>query len=128
MIKHLTCIECPKGCRLTVEVGDNGEIKVNGNQCPKGERYASAEVQRPVRTLTTCVLGQGLALKMIPVRTDQPIPKDWVPQAMTAVKNIKINKPVQAGDVVFVNFLGLGVNLISTRSVASGPDEGKKKS
>lgn len=115
MIKNLTCIECPEGCRLTVEVEDGRVIRVNGNQCEKGEKYARAEIERPVRILTSCVVAEGMPLKMIPVRTEQPIPKDRVFAAMDAVKKIKVNKPVKAGDVVSENFLGLGINLIATR-------------
>ena len=33
-----TCIVCPKGCRLVVDVidGKSGKIRVSGNQCKRG--------------------------------------------------------------------------------------------
>ena len=34
-MKKLVCIVCPRGCRLTVEEGE--EIRVSGNACPRGE-------------------------------------------------------------------------------------------
>ncbi len=34
-VRELTCIGCPLGCQLTVTMG-NGEIKVEGNTCPRG--------------------------------------------------------------------------------------------
>ena len=37
-VRELTCIGCPLGCQLTVTMG-NGEIKVEGNTCPRGEAY-----------------------------------------------------------------------------------------
>ena len=43
MTKELTCIECPKGCRITVELID-GEVKsVKGNDCPRGKKYGDSQ-------------------------------------------------------------------------------------
>ena len=115
MTRKLTCIECPKGCVLSVEVEKDKVVKVSGNLCPKGLVYAASEIENPARILTSAVLGKGLDLKMIPVRTDRPIPKSRLMEAMREIKNLKIEKEVHLGDVIAENFLGLGVNLISTR-------------
>jgi CxxC motif-containing protein len=115
MIKKFTCIECPKGCSLLVDIENCRVIKVSQNQCPKGEQYAKSEIENPVRILTSTVLASGLSLKMIPVRTDRPIPKTKIQEAMNEIKKLKITTPVHAQDVIFGNFLGLGVNLIATR-------------
>ena len=115
MIKRVTCIECPKGCRLPVDVQDGKVVKVTGNECPKGETYAISEIENPGRILTSTVLGQGMALKMIPVRTNKPIPKSRIFDAMAEIKKIRVNSPLNAGDVIVKNFLGLDVNLIATR-------------
>jgi CxxC motif-containing protein len=118
MIRNLTCIECPTGCHLTIELDDKGKvIKVTGNKCEKGEGYAIAEIEHPVRMLSSCILTEGLALKMVPVRLDLPIPRDRVFDAMEAIKKVRVHKPLKAGDAVVVNFLNLGVNLIATRAV-----------
>lgn len=115
MIKNLTCIECPKGCRLTVDVENSKVVKVSGNECPKGEGYAVFEIENPSRILTSTVSGQGLGLKMIPVRTDNPIPKSRVFDAMEEIKRIKVKRHLNAGDVIIKDLLNLGVNLIATR-------------
>ncbi|MEK6732726.1 MAG: DUF1667 domain-containing protein [Candidatus Omnitrophota bacterium] len=114
-VRKLTCIECPKDCRLTVDIENFKVVKVAGNECPKGEKYAISEVENPARILTSAILGQGLELKMIPVRTDKPIPKSRIFEAMNEIKKIKVQKPLSAGDVILKNFLGLDVNLVSTR-------------
>ncbi len=113
--KRLICIECPVGCSLSVDVENCRAIRVDGNKCPKGERYAVSEIENPVRVLTSGVLAVGLELKMIPVRTDQPIPKEKILEAMSAIKKIRVDKPVQAGSVIVKDFLVSGVNLIATR-------------
>lgn len=115
MTKKLTCIECPKGCRLAVDMENSGIIKVIGNECPKGETYAVSEARNPVRVLTSTVLCKGLNLKIVSVRTDKPIPKHRILEAMEEIKKIKLDRPLSIGDVIVKNFLGLGVNLIATR-------------
>ena len=114
-MQKLTCIECPKGCALSVMI-DSGKVSgVTGNLCPKGYIYAVAEIENPVRILTSVVATKGLSLKMVPVRTDHPIPKGAIFLMMQEIKKIKIKKPVYLGDIIAENCLGLGVNLITTR-------------
>jgi len=116
-IQNLTCIECPKSCSLVVDTENNRVLKVSGNLCPKGEAYAKSEVENPLRLFTATILAEGLALKMIPVRTDKAIPKSRIPEAAEAVKSFRINFPVKVGMVVVKDFLGLGVNIVVTRDV-----------
>lgn len=117
MIKKITCIECPKGCMLSVDMENCKVVKVKGNECPKGEAYAISEVEDPVRVLTSAVLARGLAMKMVPVRTDKPVPKTKMLEAIGEIKKIKIDKPLRAGDIIVKNFMKLGVDLIATREV-----------
>ncbi|MFH1996035.1 MAG: DUF1667 domain-containing protein [Candidatus Omnitrophota bacterium] len=115
MNKKITCIECPKGCVLRITAKDRSVLKVIGHECPKGEKYASAEIENPVRILTSTVRASGLSLAMIPVRTDRPIPKGRIFEAMEVIKRAKISKPVKIGVVIIKNILGLDVNVIATR-------------
>lgn len=115
MVRKLTCIECPKGCSLSVKVKLGAVVMVSGQKCPKGRLYASSEIENPLRTLTSCVLAQGMPFKMVPVRTDRPIPKGLLLEAMAEVKRLKVKKRVHTGDVIARDFLGLGVNLVVTR-------------
>lgn len=117
MIKKLTCIECPKGCALSLDLENCRVVKVSGNDCPKGEVYAVSEIENPVRIFTSTARAKGLSLKMVPVRTDKPIPKPKLQEAMQEIKKITIRKHLLAGGVISKNFLGLGVKLITTRSV-----------
>jgi CxxC motif-containing protein len=52
MKKEFVCINCPRGCMLTV---DTETLEVKGNSCPRGEAYGKAEVTNPVRTVTSTV-------------------------------------------------------------------------
>lgn len=115
MIKKITCIECPESCALSVDIENCRVVKIIGNKCPKGEKYIVAEIENPARILTSTVLASGLGLKMVPVRTDKPIPKSRIFEAMQEIKKISMDKPLNAGSIIVKDFLGLGVNLIATR-------------
>ena len=117
MIKELTCIECPISCSLMVDIENCRIVKVNGNQCPRGHDYAIAEIENPLRILTGVVLTKGLAIKMVPVRTDKPIPKARILEAAAEIKKLKVINPLGIGDIIVSNFMGLAVNLIATRDV-----------
>ena len=112
MKKELICIECPKGCLLGVNIENGKVIFVDGNKCLKGKDYASSEIENPRRILTSSVLCDGFEVKMLPVRTDQPIPKAKLMEALDVVKKIRVSKSVKAGDVLVADFFGS--NLISS--------------
>ena len=115
MKKELICIECPAGCCLSAKIEDGKVLSVAGNKCPKGEKYAITEIEAPVRVLTSTVLTEGLVLRMVPVKTDGPIPKADQFKAMEQIKSIRIRKSLKTGDIIRENFIVSGVNLVSTR-------------
>ena len=117
MIKVLTCIECPQSCSLTVDIENCRIVEVNDNKCPRGQDYAKAEIENPLRILTGVVLTKGLAIKMVPVKTDKPIPKARILEAAAEIKKLKVTNPLGIGDIIVSNFMGLAVNLIATRDV-----------
>ena len=53
-MKELTCIGCPIGCQLKVDV-QGEEIRVEGNGCKRGETYARNEILCPRRSITSTV-------------------------------------------------------------------------
>jgi len=115
MKRNMTCIECPQGCRLEVEADGSRFISVTGYKCKRGKDYARRETESPSRTLTTSVLTRGLEVKMLPVRTSRPIPREKLFEAMAAVKRLVVTSPVKAGSVIAPDFLGLGADLVACR-------------
>lgn len=111
---ELTCIICPMGCSLTVKE-ENGELKVYGNTCKRGEKYAKDEVISPSRTLTTSVRADNGAI--VSVKSEKPIPKKLLLDAVKEIAKIEVKCPVSVGDVVLENILDTGVNIIATKAV-----------
>ena len=71
---RLTCVECPMGCEIEVELTDGKVTSVKGNTCPRGKAYAENEVVCPRRVLTSSV--RATNGKMVSVKTDAPIKKE----------------------------------------------------
>ena len=116
MIRDLICIQCPKGCGLSAEIKNGKVSAVSGNRCPRGAAYAKQEIEAPMRVLTSSVLAEGLELKMLPVKTSGPIPKNKIMEAMSKIKKIKVTRPVASGETLVSGFMGLNVNLVASRS------------
>lgn len=113
---ELVCINCPRGCHLTVEK-INDQIKVTGNACPRGETYAINEMTNPLRTLTSTVKIDSKFEQCLPVITSNQIPKSKIMDVMVALKGISVKAPVKINDVIIENVCGLNVNIISSKTV-----------
>ena len=101
MKKCLTCIECPMGCEITVELENGKVISVTGNNCPRGKLYVEAEVVCPKRVITSTVRAENG--EMIPVKTDKPVRKDAMFSVMQKINSITCKMPVKLGDVLIEN-------------------------
>lgn len=115
--KELTCINCPMGCLLSVEFDETGIKKVTGNQCKRGELYAAKEVITPTRIVTSIVPVLNGVEDMVSVKTAIDIPKELVKQCVTELKNVKVEAPVEIGQVIVENICGTNVCVIATKRV-----------
>ena len=113
--KELTCICCPMGCTLNIEMENNEVVKISGNTCKRGDAYARAEIVRPVRMVTTIVKVENGKLKMLPVKTKEPIDKDKINICLHALKDVKVKAPIRIGDIIASDIAG--VDIIATRNV-----------
>ena len=117
MSKVVTCINCPVGCRMTVELSDNGEfLSVSGNTCPRGAKYAAQECTRPLRMITAVLPVAGSRVPLS-VKTSGPIPKELISQIMEELSAVSVSLPVSAGQVIYSNILNTGSDIIATRSL-----------
>lgn len=114
---NLTCIGCPLGCSLTVEMDGKTVISVSGNTCKNGEKYAHKEMTAPVRVVTSTVRVQGGTLEVASVKTASAIPKDKMFDCIRALKEIDVPAPVSIGQVIISNVAGTGVDIVATKDV-----------
>ena len=118
MLRTFTCIMCPQGCDITAELGENQEIlNVSGNKCPKGKAYVTQEIVAPMRNIATSVLVTDGELPLASVRLTKAIPKDRIFDVTAEIRKVCLPAPVVEGQVVISDVLGLGSDVIITRSV-----------
>lgn len=115
--RELTCIGCPLGCALTVEMNGDEIVSVTGNTCKRGDDYARKEVTNPTRIVTSSVKVEGGVLAAVSVKTKEDIPKGKIFDCVTALKDVCVKAPVSIGDVVLANVAGTGVDVIATKNV-----------
>ncbi len=115
--RNLTCINCPMGCALTIEMEGNKVVSISGNTCPRGDAYGRKEVTNPTRIVTSTVRVTGGAADMVSVKTKQDIPKEKIFDCVKALKDVEVQAPVHVGDVIVSDVAGTGVDIVATRNV-----------
>lgn len=113
MKRELTCIVCPMGCALKVELDSEGNVlEVKGNTCKRGAKYAETECTNPQRTITTTLRCEDG--RMVSVKTDRTIPREKMLEAMQLINGNIVKLPVKIGDIL-VNDV-FGSNVVATQN------------
>ena len=112
MERKLTCIVCPMGCELTVNIERKKVTDVSGNTCPRGKVYAEKECTCPQRTVTSTVRCTDGGL--VSVKTDRPIPKEKTFQCMKIINQTVATLPISVGDVIAEDVFGS--NIVATQN------------
>lgn len=113
-MKSLICILCPRGCHLNV---DENTYKVSGNQCPRGAKYAPAELTNPVRVVTSTVAIKSEEYKVCPVKTSDAVPKAKIVEVLKIINNLQFSLPIKRGEILLENIADTGVNLLATKTL-----------
>lgn len=113
MQRILTCIICPRGCNLKIELDERGKIEsVTGNACRRGLTYAEDECTNPKRSVTSTVRCEGGGL--IAVKTSSSIPKALVFECMKEINKATAPFNVKIGDIIIKNVLDTGADIIAS--------------
>ena len=112
-MKELTCIVCPRGCRLKVD----DDLNVTGNFCPRGAQYAKDELTDPKRMITSFVRVKNRKDTVVSVKTSTAIPKGMIFEVMEEINKVGVDAPTHIGDVAIANVLGTGADIIITKNI-----------
>jgi len=116
VVKVIRCIVCPTGCQIQA-ISKGSDIAFEGYACERGLEYAKQEFYEPKRILTTTIRVEDGFLPLIPVRTDKPILKDRLREALNKIAKIVVKAPVKMGDILIENILELDSNIIASRDL-----------
>lgn len=114
---NLTCIGCPLGCAITLEMNGDEIVSITGNTCKIGENHARKEMTNPTRIVTSTVKVIGGRLPVVSVKTAADIPKDKIFDCVRILQSVEVAAPVCIGQVIVSDILGTGVDIIATRNV-----------
>ncbi len=115
MERKLTCIICPLGCALEIQLKDDKIVNITGNNCPRGKIYAENECTNPQRTVTSTVKCEDGSL--ISVKTDKPIPKEKMSECMAIINKALASLPITIGDVIIEDAFGSKIIATQNRSL-----------
>ena len=90
---------------------------IEGHSCKRGEVYAREEFIAPRRILTTTIRVEDGFLPLIPVRSDKPLPKERLQEALKEIAITKIKAPIKMGDILIEKVIGLDANIIASRDL-----------
>jgi CxxC motif-containing protein len=115
---QVICVRCPRGCEVSFHTDEAGQVsEVTGNFCKLGVAHVQSELTDPRRTLTTTVRVAGGRHALVPVWSEAPLPKDRVLEVAGLLRNKVLTAPVQCGDPVLEDVLGLGIRIVTSASV-----------
>lgn len=124
-MEEMVCIVCPNGCSLRAEHKD-GQWKVTGNRCRRGEVFAITEMTDPQRSLCSTAATVFDDVPVIPVKVSREIPRERIYDVMEEINEILVETRVKRGDVLIENVLGLGADIIATSSVLAEQTESEE--
>ena len=105
--RELTCIVCPRGCQLKVELDGKNVLSVSGNICKRGKTYAENECTNPMRTVTTTARTSDGGV--VACKTETTIPKEKMFECMEIINKTVVTLPVKVGDVIIEDVFGSAV-------------------
>jgi len=109
MEREFTCIICPNGCL----------IKVEYDECPKGKDYVKNEISNPLRVFTGSVLVAKGDFSLVSVKTPSPIPKKYLKKVGEITRRIKVEAPVEIGQIIAFNLLDENIDLVAPGTFVS---------
>ena len=114
MKREITCIVCPRGCRMTAQIQGDA-ITVTGHTCPRGEKHAVDEILHPVRSLTSIVRVSNRRDTMVSVKSAAPVPKGEMFAIMERIHATTVEAPIAIGDVIIDDICG--IQIIATKEI-----------
>ena len=114
--KTITCIGCPMGCQVMVELAQGEIVEIKNFKCKKGKDYARDEMTSPTRMVTS-VLPIKNSKEPLTVKTQRFIPKSMVFDCLKEIRKIKVSLPIAIGDVMIKGVCGTDVDVVATRNL-----------
>lgn len=115
--KKFICIRCPRGCEIFTTLDGYSIDKIKGNLCKMGVEYVVNEIKNPRRIVTSTVKVKNGKFPLVPVWTENSIPKEKIFDLMKELRKIEIDAPVEIDKIILKNVFNTGVNVVTSGKV-----------
>ena len=119
MMKSFTCIICPNGCEIEIQIEGDRIVAIEGATCNRGMEYVEQELNNPQRNIASLIKVDKGDIQLVSVRLTNAIPRDRILDVMDEIKRIRLIAPVVSGQIVLKNVLGLNSDVIATKNVSA---------
>jgi CxxC motif-containing protein len=114
---EVTCIQCPMGCRMTVEIYKQEILGTKNAGCNRGIEYAVREIRSPVRDFFSTVRVNNGKTPMLSVRSTKPVPKSLLLPCAVEISKLTVQAPIRIGSIVVKDILNSGIDIIATKNI-----------
>lgn len=113
---NVKCNICSVGCMLAVD-GSETDINVTGNICGRGIDYARKLISDESKEITgRCILVNG-PMGRLPVVSSSPVPKNISDAVLEEIRGLRVEAPVEKGQILIENIMGSGIDILAQRRV-----------
>lgn len=113
METEITCIVCPKGCRILVKEEGRKGNHISGYGCQRGRSYAEGEALHPCRILTASIPMKGGNRLMLPIRSSSAIPKKKLQECMNEIRSASVSAPIEFHQIIIRDILNTGADMVA---------------
>lgn len=117
MKKTITCIICPNGCCMEAEYSEENKLLLSGFCCERGREYGQNEFFTPNRIFTSSINISGANRRMLPIRSDRPVPKEKLMDCMKEIRKISLQAPIMEQQVIIKDILHTGADIIASMTL-----------
>ena len=114
---EVTCIQCPIGCKLIVDIYKQEILGTKNAGCNRGIEYAIKEIRSPIRDFFSTVKVNNGKTPMLSVRSTRPVPKNLLIACAVEMSRLTVQAPITIGSIIMKDILNSGIDIIATKSV-----------
>jgi CxxC motif-containing protein len=102
---------------MEVEYSEETGLIIGGFRCEKGAEYGKNEFCIPKRIFTSSIKISGANRRMLPIRSNRPVPKEKLMDCMKEIRKISLNAPILEKQVIIPDILHTGADIIASMTL-----------
>lgn len=116
MIKKFICGKCKDNCVIYAEK-EKDLLEISGNRCDIGIKEAKERLENNSDIFTTLVRVKGSKSNVISVKSSKPLNIEIWMKCSRALSRLYVGAHTKSGDVVCMNILNTGADMICTKNL-----------